>query len=116
MIRLPVPPSTNNLFANGRNGGRFKTQAYKQWLRVAGYTLLAQRPEKHSGPVEITIHAPHNARRDLGNFEKPLSDLLVEHRIITDDRAKYIRAIHLYWHDDPDVAVEIKPFDEARAA
>lgn len=86
-IDLPFPPSANRLWRN--SGGRMHiSPQYALWKKEAGYQILAQRkgglPE---GPYKITIHAkrPDKRRRDLGNLEKAVSDLLVSVGTIPDD-------------------------------
>jgi Holliday junction resolvase RusA-like endonuclease len=89
MMTLPLPPSTNNLFANGKHGGRFKTDAYKQWLNDAGWELKTQRPQRVAGWVDITILLPEAMRGDADNRIKPVLDLLVKQDLIDDDCKVY---------------------------
>lgn len=84
LISIPVPPSSNNLFANGRRG-RFKTAEYKSWIDEAGWTVKAQKPTPVKGPYKLFITVP-KIRGDLGNREKAVSDLLVSLGLIDDDR------------------------------
>ena len=86
-VRLPYPPSVNGLYANLDGHGRINTERYDGWLTEAGWRLLEQRPGRIAGPYQIEIHAsrPDNRARDLGNLEKPISDLLVKHRVVADD-------------------------------
>ena len=84
-IRIPQPPSTNNLFAN-INGGRVKSQAYKSWITAAGWELKAQKPTPIDGPVSIALRVGAcNRARDLDNFLKPVIDMLVAHKLIKTD-------------------------------
>jgi Holliday junction resolvase RusA-like endonuclease len=87
-IFIPTPPSSNSLYANSENGGRFKTKEYTDWLDEAGWRLQEQRPGRIAGRYVIEIEIPRaadNRRRDLGNREKAVSDLLVRQRVIADD-------------------------------
>ncbi len=86
MIRLPYPPSTNNLFRN-RAGGRAKTEAYNAWHQHAGLVLNGQRIERTPGPVviDITVERRRKTADIDGKLKAPI-DLLVEHRVIDDDR------------------------------
>ena len=94
---LPFPPSVNKLTRNIPGRGRVKTKAYKAWQMEAGLRLNLQRPKRMPGLVRLSIRAvkPDKRRRDLGNLEKAVSDLLVEHRIIDDD--SLIQAISMQW-------------------
>lgn len=84
---LPRPPSVNALTFNRADGGRGKTKNYEDWLTEAGWRLNQQRPGRIDGAyeIEIRIVRPDNRRRDLGNLEKAISDILVHYRVVSDD-------------------------------
>jgi hypothetical protein len=85
-LKLPLPPSANNLFVNlPRGRGRAKSYAYKQWIDVAGWDLKIQRPKPVEGPYEAHIILP-KMRGDADGRIKPLLDLLVTHKITSDDK------------------------------
>jgi crossover junction endodeoxyribonuclease RusA len=109
MVRLPVPPSTNNLFANGKHG-RWATDKYVAWQKEAGWMLQAARPTPFgSMKVQVTLCVPRKpASRDLDNFCKAPLDLLVKHKVIADD--KHIEELTVRRHDDPDMIVSVMPF------
>ena len=87
MLRLPVPPSTNNLFVARRDGkGRTKTSAYKRWQKGAGMMLLTQERRLIDGPVRVEMEVPVGRTRDIDNTAKPTLDLLKMMNIIQDDR------------------------------
>lgn len=84
---IPMPPSVNALYAN-RPGGRFKTDAYKNWINLAALCIRDQKPAPISGYVAVRyVVATFTDKRkhDLGNLEKALSDCLTHHDIIDDD-------------------------------
>lgn len=86
VLSLPMPPTTNHLYATAENGGRFKSQEYNDWLAEAGWRVQAQRPGRIAGPYEIeAVFARPSRRCDLDNRFKPLSDLLVKQRVVQDD-------------------------------
>lgn len=98
-LTLPLPPSVNGLYYNrtkrelgiakavGRPlPGRGKTERYKTWLRAAGNMVNAQRQGRIVGAYALTITIGADARIDLGNSEKALSDLLQEYGIVENDR------------------------------
>lgn len=96
-LRLPVPPSTNHLFATiGRR--RVKSQKYKAWLTEAGWEVVRRRPDRLLGRVNFSMEVPRNLRRDLDNFLKAPLDLLVEHSLIEDDSK--VERITIKWHDE----------------
>lgn len=95
MIILPVPPSTNNLFINARNGrGRILSPDYKAWRKLAAKALTLQSWEMPGRPYGVTIRVNINHRRDLDNSTKAILDLLVEHKVIDGDQ--WVNALHVY--------------------
>ncbi len=85
-LRLPVPPSTNNLFLNIRRG-RAKSKLYRDWLIEADKWLLMQKPVLSvAGPCEIAIRVPTGGRSDLDNNLKAPLDYLVSRGVTGDDK------------------------------
>lgn len=88
---LPLPPSANKCWRNGRGGiGRFRTDEYKAWLRLAGDIIrnryiAAGTPNVGKG-YSVKISAGLNRRRDLDNLAKPIIDTLVIYTMLPDDR------------------------------
>ena len=93
-LRLPIPPSVNQAFANNKSGrgkGRYKTRSYKAWERLAdGWAMEAGqfrygvRPFV-SGPALIVIRLPITMRGDVDNRIKPTLDWLVSRGFTGDD-------------------------------
>jgi len=108
---LPFPVSVNGLFASGKTR-RFKSQKYCDWLLEAGWTLAQQKPPKFKGPVEIQYvlqEKNDRIRRDLMNFEKATTDLLVSHGIIEGDDVRIVREITMRWSKEVEgIQVTIK--------
>jgi crossover junction endodeoxyribonuclease RusA len=96
-LSLPFPPSVNALFFNVPGRGRVKTDTYTGWENEAAWLLASQKPGRIVGDyeIEITAFRPDKRRRDLGNLEKGISDLLVSQRVIQDDR--FAQKITLQW-------------------
>jgi Holliday junction resolvase RusA-like endonuclease len=111
IIALPMPPSTNNMFATvGRR--RIRSAEYSGWLLEAGYRLKSQRPPLMAGRVSllIDVEEPKTARRqDVANREKAVTDLLVSHRVIQGDDQRFVREITLRWADVAGVRVTVRP-------
>lgn len=109
-IVLPFPPTTNNLFAG--KARRFPSRAYKDWKAEAWRALQRQLPiAAFDAPVEIVMRLgrPDNRRRDIANYEKAVSDLLVSAGILADD--SLIERLVMEWaRDVRGVQVEIKAF------
>lgn len=97
-IRLPFPPSVNQLYAtNWKTKRRYKTGKYNEWQKDAGWKLKTQKRQNHSGRVAVTYFAkrPDNRKRDIDNLSKAICDFLVLHQIISDDR--HIGVLHCAW-------------------
>lgn len=78
-IVLPVPPSTNNLFATvGRK--RIKSQRYRDWEIEADDWFRQQPCEKLAGAYTVEIALPEMMRGDIDNRIKPLIDFLTPPR------------------------------------
>lgn len=89
---LPVPPSTNKLYANVPGKGRVKTSAYKAWIEQAGWEVKRQALGKERfGKKKIVVcySVPENGRRDLDNYLKAMNDVLKTAGIIDDDKHIY---------------------------
>lgn len=85
-LHIPYPPSANRLWVRARKGMR-RSDEYMQWLRDAGWHVKSQKPGSIQGPYKISLQAvrPDKRKRDLGNLEKPISDLLQHLGVIHDD-------------------------------
>jgi len=116
-LRLPLPPSVNALYANVPKRGRVRSARYRTWLNAAGWALAEQRPRKVSGDYVLWLwcERPDGRRRDIGNLEKPISDLLVAHGVVGDDSECV--AIHLYWQGTGrECTVKVEAAEPARMA
>lgn len=116
VVKLPFPPSTNNMFINGSKG-RFRSQKYEDWIMEAGWELARQRPPKFIGPVELVFHfqdGRDNRKRDVTNLIKAPEDLLVKQGIIEADDNTIVRGVSAYWADTA-VGVEITIFNAGAA-
>jgi Holliday junction resolvase RusA-like endonuclease len=92
---IPTPPSTNNLFFNAGKR-RVRTQKYNDWIdraapHVEGWKWAG------SYPVAITITVLERARsnRDIANYEKAVTDLLVSQGVIKGDSVKYVTTMRI---------------------
>lgn len=82
MIVKIKPLSVNQVW----QGKRFKTKKYKDYEKEFLYLLLGNK--KVSGYVEISykVYLRYFSTSDIGNFEKPITDILVKANLIDDDR------------------------------
>lgn len=97
VISLPFPISVNAMFADGKTR-RVKSQRYADWIIEAGWELKRQRAIPVRGQVRILYELQEghdNKRRDCFNFEKGVTDLLVEHGIIEADHDLILRSAEI---------------------
>ena len=85
---LPFPPSVNRLWRASKEGKVYRSPKYMEWRKLAMWQLAGQvKGRKHTGAYKLTILAvrPDKRKRDLGNLEKAVSDILVSQNIVEDD-------------------------------
>lgn len=99
-VCLPFPPSVNNLHINVPGRGRVAAPEYRAWKKLAGAQLDIQRPRKVHGRYRavMTFERPDRRLRDVCNYEKAASDLLVSHGIVDDDHLS--KRVILEWAED----------------
>ena len=113
MIRLilPFPPSVNRLWRASKGGGVYRSAQYTNWRNLALWQLMGQyRGTPVDTPYKITIAAkrPDKRRRDLGNLEKAVSDILVSAKVLLDD--SLCEWLEIKWvADGPECVVLIEP-------
>lgn len=112
-LDLPKPPSLNGIFRNtsDRRRPRVKTQKYHAWRADAFAAILEQgRPRIH-GPYDLEIMLQQGRYTgDLGNYEKAISDALVDARVVEDD--SLMQRLVLFWAKLPegiDCTVIVRP-------
>jgi crossover junction endodeoxyribonuclease RusA len=88
ILLFPIPPSSNNLYANSEYGGRFKSKKYKAWLKSADryYWMQKAKIKPVFGACVIRIKVPQKMRGDISNRIKALEDYLVSRKITGDDK------------------------------
>lgn len=103
---LPTPPSVNALYRNLPGRGRTMTRLYKDWRGHAGWRLREQAPTPVPGRVLIVVNIERtNDLADVDNRIKALFDLLVEHRVIEDDR--HVDAFATSWRPSANGLVQL---------
>ena len=109
-LNLPMPPSLNNAYPTSKSGHRYKSPRYKAWAEEAGYEVnRTLKGERLGGPVQL-LYAfnERETRADLGNLEKPVTDVLVSAGVIVGDSKKFVRGIELRWGTEGGVAVTVR--------
>lgn len=86
-VEIPVPPSVNNAYGNGKKG-RYKKPASVAWADEAVQEIWRQVPAglRIGGKVVVYIGLPEKMAGDCDNRIKPILDALVTSRRIDDDR------------------------------
>jgi crossover junction endodeoxyribonuclease RusA len=117
-IHLPFPPSVNALYGNGGSKrGRHKTKEYKAWQQLAGMCIRDSHRQA-LGPYSLSIALKRSAvstLSDLTNREKAVSDLLVAHGVVKDDR--YCQRMSMHWDEgiEADCIIIVQPFEQGMA-
>ena len=92
-LKLPVPPSANNLFKNVPGQGRKPTKAYTKWQSDCRYYVKMREPDEKGMIYRVQIVANIDRKRDIDNIIKPTLDLLKKLGHIYDDR--YVDSVHI---------------------
>lgn len=107
VLRLPYPPTANNLFApitkRSRKTGKTvhtkrKTAEAKTYAEEVWYHVRSQRGHRgFTGPLAVLICAtpPDARRRDVANIEKAATDAIVAAGVMIDD--SQVRDLRLVW-------------------
>lgn len=106
-IKLPIKALSVNDAYTGR---RFQTPELKQYKRDCSWMLNRQEKLECEGEYELiyTFYLKNYGQTDLGNLEKPITDILVEVGIVPDDRrVKKITMLKERGKDS--IEIEIKP-------
>jgi len=114
VLSLPFPPSVNRLWRATKGGGVYRSPKYVAWRKAAMWQLAGQaKGKKVIGAYKLTILAvrPDKRKRDLGNLEKAISDILVSQNIIQDDCL--CEWMEMKWVDEgPECQVTIQTMEE----
>lgn len=112
-IRLPErPPPLSACYTDpaGRSG-RVKTKRYRDWEKMCAPVLrrVVDREGMIEGKVrvEYRFERPDARKRDLGNLEKAMSDVLVKFGVIGDD--SNIVDLRLIWAGEEEAEIWIWP-------
>lgn len=109
---LPFPPSVNRLWRASKGGGVYRSEKYTDWRKHALWALVGQcKGKKIDGPYTMVLEAvrPDKRRRDLGNLEKAVSDILQEAKLIDGDHL--CEEMTLRWVDaGPECSITLEPY------
>lgn len=101
VLTVPLPPTTNNAYSQGRNGRRFLVQSGKDYKAdIHDRVKIFSQGWRPTGKLRLTIGLvfPDNRRADISNRIKLLEDALAE-ALGFDDRDIW----QLYvWRSEPD--------------
>lgn len=120
LLRLPTPPSVNCLYATNKvTHQRFKSVAYKNWIKLAEDYLKIQKKYHFLGRVKLTLvfgRFSDKRKRDIENYTKATFDFLTSTHIIEDD--SLIERYSVEWNNeisDKQFIVMIERFDKERS-
>ena len=81
--QIAPPLSTNEIYS----GRRFKTKAYKQWIKDNGWQInLQPKPAARFRRCVVTVDIPFDYGADIDNALKSTLDLLQTMHIIANDK------------------------------
>ena len=86
VITMPRCPSTNALWETGVGKARVRTAKYSEWILSAGWDVRRQMAGtpiidcRFNCVIEVPV-----SRRDTGNWEKAVLDLLEHVGVVTND-------------------------------
>lgn len=86
---LPLPPSVNSAYGGGSGQKRFKSKEAKAWEKEA---IKHLPPVIIADPIRITytFYFPDKRDRDIFNYEKLTTDLIVGNGVILTDSWKQL--------------------------
>lgn len=107
LILPELPPPLHACFVNARGPGRVKSPRYNAWIQLCLFKLGRQQLIPGQVLVEYVFCRPDKRKRDLGNMEKAVSDILVKMNVIEDD--SLIMDMRLRWGGDgPPVIITVE--------
>ena len=103
----------NRLWRAKKTGGVYSSEKYTAWKKHAEWALHGQVKGKQitgEYTLEIVAVKPDKRRRDLGNLEKAVSDLLQHMKIIEDDCL--CQKITMEWaKSGPECLISVRPYN-----
>ena len=113
VLRLPFPPSVNNLFITARNGKRVISPDYREWRANAENCIVQQGRPRINGRVNVIMEFEDKpGRHDIDNLCKGPLDTLVHMFVIDADDSKVVRRLTVSWSDKPGCTVTITANEE----
>ena len=117
-VALPLPPSTNHLFATV-NRRRVKARAYADWIKEAGYgagwrRLVADGADSPPWEAFLRVFGLPR-RRDLDNTIKPVLDLAVQMTGLQDNWCDGVTALRVVGRGPARVELTIWLVDQTGA-
>lgn len=110
IIHMPRPPSLNKLWITVPGKKRVRSPAYIQWATHAGWEVKRQivGMKAIACRFNMEIHVPIS-RRDTGNWEKAIGDLLQTVGVVTNDGNVHELLVRPMERDDCMVALTPLP-------
>ncbi len=111
VLAAPLPPSTNNLYANASSGRRLTQEgrAYKKDIGVRLMLSGSLRRCPHP-PFSLSMHfrLPDKRKRDLSNLAKALEDAVFGHLGLDDSLVYELTMTKSIDRENPGVTVEVR--------
>ena len=114
---LPLPPSVNHLYPTGKDGRRYKSKEYRDWIKEAQEKAFLQRfsryPPAGSERYELVMEVLFSSARkkqDASNRIKPIEDFVADWMNYDDSQNAKITVFKSVDPDFPRVDIIVKPY------
>lgn len=109
-IKIPFPPTTNNLFLNVKGKGRVPTPEYRAWRQHASLVVASQRPMQITKRVCVHVDLDQRRQGDADNRLKAPLDLLVSCGVLIGDSKNHVKRASVGWEEIDECQIR---FEEA---
>ena len=96
--RIPSKKNSKQIVGRGKFVRLIASQAYLSWKKQVSEQVQSQLTTNFLGKsvkVDITINFPDNRRADLTNKAESLMDMLVDEKVIDDDKWQIASVVNL---------------------
>lgn len=108
-MKIYIKPLSVNRCWQGR---RFKTKDYKEYEEECLWLLKGWQKTEGYVEVEYKFYLKNYKASDVGNLEKPLSDIITKAGLIEDDRYIKKMTIEKFKSEQSYIEIKIKSYEQ----
>lgn len=112
IVSAPLPPSTNNLYATGKDGRRYLTQKARDYKTNLQREMMWRHTKKDVPEPPFTLHFhlrfPDARRRDASNQIKLAEDAIFEFLGYDDSLVYDLHVWRYIDREEPGMTVEVR--------